>query len=327
MKVLLTGAAGFLGSHTAEKLLAAGLEITGVDNFSDYYDVAQKKANADAIISKGAEIVTIDLRKSKNYQRLHRNFDFIIHFAAQPGISGSSTFSDYYSNNVSATQNLIRFALENRNLKHFFYISTSSVYGLEATFSETAVPKPASVYGSTKLAGEKLVLEQNLFGRFSTSVLRLFSVYGPRERPEKLFAQLISCGIEDRPFRIFQGSERHLRSFTYVGDIVEGINQALLRYEQLNGEIINLGAAEEYQTLQGVRIVEGLLSRQIELEVVPKRSGDQLRTCANIEKARRLLNYNPQTSLRKGLVKQLEWYEEFIFEKRNFTGRLVSLSF
>ncbi|WP_029038369.1 NAD-dependent epimerase/dehydratase family protein [Salinimicrobium xinjiangense] len=311
MKVLVTGAAGFLGSHTAERLLLAGMEVTGLDNFSDYYDVAQKRSNAEAVISRGAEIVKMDLRNAEEYQKLDRDFDFIIHFAAQPGISGSSTFEDYYTNNVLATRNLINFALENPDLKHFFFISTSSIYGLEATHPETAVPNPASDYASTKLEGERLILEQSHSGKISTSVLRLFSVYGPRERPEKLYAQLISCGINNQPFKIFEGSEMHLRSFTYVRDIVEGIYRALVRHKTLNGEIMNLGASEEYSTLEGIKLVEELLGREIRLEVIPRRAGDQNRTAANIEKARKLLDYNPSTSLREGLIKQIEWYKQF----------------
>ncbi|WP_051286470.1 NAD-dependent epimerase/dehydratase family protein [Salinimicrobium terrae] len=316
MKVLVTGAAGFLGSHAAERLLSAGMDVTGIDNFSDYYNVAQKRSNAEAVILRGGRIVEMDLREIEHYHNLDRDFDFIVHFAAQPGISGSSSFDDYYSNNITATKNLIQFALSNRNLKHFFFISTSSVYGLEATFPENAVPNPASIYGETKLAGEKLILEQSLSGKISSSVLRLFSVYGPRERPEKLYAQLIACGLTNMPFKIFEGSEMHLRSFTYVGDIVEGIYEAILRYENLDGTIINLGAAGEHKTIEGINMVEELLGRKIRLEVVSRRAGDQSRTCANIEKARKLLNYNPATTLREGLIKQIEWYQEFSIENK-----------
>ena len=323
MKILVTGAAGFLGSHTAEKLLLSGMEVTGVDNFSDYYNVAQKKLNAEAVLAKGGSMVKMDLREIEDYQSLHRDFDFIIHFAAQPGISGGSSFNDYYSNNIRGTENLIRFALENPNLKHFFFISTSSVYGLEATLPETAAPNPASVYGSTKLAGEKLILRQSASGKLPSSVLRLFSVYGPRERPEKLYAQLISCALNDKTFRIFKGSEGHYRSFTYVGDIVDGIHEAVLRHKSLNGEVINLGAAGEHQTIEGIRLVEELLGHEIRLEVVPGRPGDQLRTSANIEKAKRLLHYNPVTSLREGLINQIAWYQEFAMDNKVTSGDSV----
>jgi nucleoside-diphosphate-sugar epimerase len=158
MKVLITGAAGFIGSHAAERLQKEGYTVTGLDNFSDYYDVSLKELNAEALRKKGIEVIKMDLRKPEGFDSLSSNFDFIIHFAAQPGISSESTFEEYFSNNVIATQNLLEFAQKSKNLKHFFNISTSSVYGLEATFPETVAPKPASWYGVSKLAAEQLAL-------------------------------------------------------------------------------------------------------------------------------------------------------------------------
>lgn len=314
MKVLITGAAGFIGSHAAEFFQQKGLQVTGIDNFSSYYDVALKELNAEALRNKGVHVHKMDLREDFDYQELSTDFDFIVHFAAQPGISTTSTFEDYCSNNIVATQNLLKFAHRNHNLKHFFNISTSSVYGLEAMFPETVAPKPASWYGVSKLAGEQLVMAESIGQNIQASSLRLFSVYGPRERPEKLYTRLIACALKNEPFPVFEGSERHLRSFTYVGDIVEGIYQALERYEELDGEIINLGAEEEYQTQEGIRFVEELLGQKVKLKTVPKRPGDQFRTLANIEKAKRLLGYQPVTSLQAGLRLQINWYQETFLE-------------
>ncbi|MDX1604474.1 MAG: GDP-mannose 4,6-dehydratase, partial [Salinimicrobium sediminis] len=201
-------------------------------------------------------------------------------------------------------------AEENPDLRHFFYISTSSVYGLEATFPETVAPKPASWYGVSKLAGEQLVLAKSRSNEMKASSLRLFSVYGPRERPEKLYTKLIACGVKDEVFPIFEGSEKHLRSFTYVGDIVDGIVKAVQKHGILDGEIINLGADEEHKTQEGIDIVEELLGKKIQLEVKPRRQGDQSRTLANIQKAQKLLDYDPKTSLKEGLRLQVEWYKE-----------------
>ncbi|MGB8376734.1 MAG: NAD-dependent epimerase/dehydratase family protein, partial [Salegentibacter sp.] len=160
MKILITGAAGFIGSHTAEKLQAEGYDVTGLDNFNDYYDVSLKKLNAESLSELGIEILKADLREPSSLKSLPKDFDFIIHFAAQPGISASSTFEEYLTNNVIGTQNLLNFALENENLKHFFNIGTSSIYGLEATYPESFAPEPASHYGVTKLAAEQLLLAQ-----------------------------------------------------------------------------------------------------------------------------------------------------------------------
>ncbi|MCF4102093.1 NAD-dependent epimerase/dehydratase family protein [Gillisia sp. M10.2A] len=310
MKVLITGAAGFIGSHTAEKLHDNGYEVTGVDNFSDYYDVSLKNLNATALAKKGISIHKLDLRNALALEALDQDFDFIIHFAAQPGISATSTFEEYLTNNVIATQNLLEFAHKNSGLKHFFNIATSSIYGLEATFPEDVAPQPASHYGVTKLAAEQLVLAEARTNKLKASSLRLYSVYGPRERPEKLYTKLIACAFKNESFPLFEGSEKHLRSFTYVGDIVNGILQALLVHEKLNGEIINLGTEEEHTTQQGIDLVEELLDQKIAIDVTEKRSGDQWRTLANIDKARRLLNYNPSTTLKEGLKQQIDWYKE-----------------
>ncbi|MFD2517981.1 NAD-dependent epimerase/dehydratase family protein [Salinimicrobium flavum] len=310
MKVLVTGAAGFIGSHAAERLQLEGYEVTGIDNFSDYYDVSLKELNAKALAKAGIEVKKIDLRSPEEFKALPEDFEFIVHFAAQPGISSASTFELYLTNNVIATQNLLNFAHRNRKLRHFINISTSSVYGLEATFPETVPPRPASWYGVTKLAGEQLVLAESRSGKIKASSLRLFSVYGPRERPEKLYTRLIACGIKGEAFPVFEGSEKHLRSFTYVGDIVEGILQAVKKHELLDGEIINLGAEEEYKTGEGIHLVEELLGKKIALEAVPKRAGDQHRTLANIQKAKKLLGYRPATSLKEGLQHQINWYKE-----------------
>lgn len=310
MKVLVTGAAGFIGSHAAERLHDEGLEVTGVDNFSDYYSLSLKNLNAEALKKKGIGIEKMDLRETSDFDKLPTDFDFIIHFAAQPGISTSSTFEEYLTNNVIATQNLLNFAHRNFDLKHFFNIGTSSIYGLEATFPETVAPKPASWYGVTKLAGEQLVLAESRGKKLKASSLRLYSVYGPRERPEKLYTKLIACAFNGEAFPIYEGSEKHLRSFTYVGDIVDGIYKALQQHEKMDGEIVNLGAEDENKTHEGIELVEELLGRRIKLETVPKRPGDQFRTLANIQKAKKLLGYQPKTSLREGLKQQIQWYKE-----------------
>ena len=186
MKILVTGAAGFIGSHTAERLKKLGHNVVGLDNFSPYYDIELKKLNAKALSEKNIEILKMDLRNENLEEKLSSDFDFIFHFAAQPGISSACTFEDYFSNNILATQRLIAFS-ENLSKSPFFVnIATSSIYGLEATFPENVAPKPASWYGVTKLAAEQLVLAKARENKLMGTSFRLFSVYGPRERPDKL---------------------------------------------------------------------------------------------------------------------------------------------
>ncbi|WP_281237679.1 NAD-dependent epimerase/dehydratase family protein [Flavobacterium praedii] len=310
MKILVTGAAGYIASHTAERLHSLGHEVVGLDNFSDYYDVSLKQMNANALNVKGIKINTIDLRDVAQLQTLPVDFDYIFHFAAQPGISATSSFEDYLSNNVIGTKNLLDFALKNKELALFVNIATSSIYGIHATFDETVVPSPASFYGVTKLAAEQLILASSRLGQLKACSLRLYSVYGPRERPEKLYTKLIANAFNNVPFPLFKGSENHLRSFTYVQDIVDGVVSVIGKADLVNNEIINLGTEEENTTQQGIEIVEQILNKKIDLQIVDARTGDQLRTKAVIEKARRLLGYNPKTSLYEGLKEQVQWYQD-----------------
>lgn len=310
MKILVTGAAGFIGSHTAERLSAMGHDVIGLDNFNSYYDVSLKKMNAKALEKAGGKIITADLRDPDTYDRLPVDINYIIHYAAQPGISASSSFEDYLTNNVIATKHLIDWALGLKELKMFVNIGTSSIYGLEATFPEDVAPKPASFYGVTKLAAEQLVLQKSREKQMKACSLRLYSVIGPRERPEKMYTKLIKCGLENLAFPLYEGSEKHLRSFTYVGDIVDGVVSVIGKEDLVDGEIINLGTEVEHTTQEGIDAVQEILGKTIDLNVIPKRAGDQLRTKANIDKARRLLNYNPQTSLIDSVRSQVNWYKE-----------------
>jgi nucleoside-diphosphate-sugar epimerase len=180
---------------------------------------------------------------------------------------------------------------------------------LEATFPETVPPKPASWYGVTKLAAEQLVLAKSREDKLLGTSVRLFSVYGPRERPDKLYTRLIDCALNDKPFPLFKGSEKHLRSFTYVQDIVDGIVSIIGKETICNGEIFNLGTETESTTAQGIAAVEEILQTKIAIENKPPRAGDQSRTKANINKARKLLGYNPQTTLKEGLIAQTEWFK------------------
>ncbi len=309
MKILVTGAAGFIGSHTAERLQSLGHEVIGVDNFSPYYSVELKELNAKSLSDKGISIIKKDLRDDDLAAVLPTDIDYIFHFAAQPGISSTSTFEDYFSNNVIATKNLVDYALECKNLKLFINIGTSSIYGLEATFPEDIAPEPASHYGVTKLAAEQLVLQKSREVKFKACSLRLYSVIGPRERPEKMYTKLIELGLNDKAFPLFEGSDTHLRSFTYVGDIVDGVVSVIGNETVVDGHIFNLGTEVEHTTKEGIEAVEKVLGKSIKLNVIAKRAGDQLRTKANIDKARKLLNYNPSTTLLEGVKAQVAWYK------------------
>jgi UDP-glucuronate 4-epimerase len=314
VKILVTGIAGAIGSHLAERLIKEGNEVVGIDCLTPYYSPAIKKINAADVESQGAKIFYLDLAKDDISEPL-KEVEAVFHLAAQPGISASTPFSDYLKNNIVATERLIAEAKKMENLRAFIYASTSSVYGALAKGDESTEPKPTSHYGVTKLAAEQLVLAEHRDKGFRGASLRLFSVYGERERPEKLFHKFTKALCEDAEFPIYEGSQNHLRSYTYVGDIVDGCILALNNLEKVIGEIFNLGNDQTNTTGEGMKIIEEILEKKARLKVMPRRPGDQLETAANIDKARRVLGYNPQVSLREGLKYEVEWFKDKIFGK------------
>ncbi len=313
MKIVVTGAAGFIGSHLAERLSQLGHEVVGIDLMTDYYDIALKQMNADDIAQKGVKLFQLDLAADDLTPALE-NANFIYHLAGQPGISATTPFSDYLRNNFVASQRLLAAARKLPNLTCFANISTSSVYGKHATDSEEAAPKPTSYYGVTKLAAEQLALAYQREKGFPACSLRLFSVCGPRERPEKLYPLLMHSILSDTPFPLFEGSKSHSRSFTYVGDIVDGLIAVLRQPQKAIGEIFNIGSDIEHTTGEGIQIIEEIMGKKAKIAIQPKRPGDQLRTCANIEKAGRILGYEPRTTLAQSLAAEVEWYATRMFD-------------
>ena len=316
MNILITGAAGFIGSHLTEKLVQVGHQVSGLDCFTDYYSYKLKSLNRDAICSHGVKFETIDLAKD-DFKSALKDIEIIYHLAAQPGISATTPFDLYLQNNIIATQRLLEQAGISNSLKMFINISTSSVYGADATGDEEIEPRPTSNYGVTKLAAEQLVMAAHRDRNFPACSLRLFSVYGPRERPEKLYPRLIDCLLNDKEFSLFEGSKHHERSFTYIDDIISGLMAVLENLERCEGEIFNIGTDKTITTGQGIEIVEKIIGKPARLKKVPRRPGDQLKTHANINKAKRLLNYHPIIAAEEGLAKEIEWYKQDIYQKIN----------
>lgn len=310
MKILVTGAAGFIGSHFSEKLAENGCQVTGVDNLSDFYSKKLKLLNVRSIKNIGIDFIEMDLRNAHQYKNLPAGFEYIFHFAAQPGLSATASFDDYLSNNVNATYELIQFAKQCSALKLFVNISTSSVYGIDATKDENSVPAPVSYYGVTKLAAEQLVLAESRNKVFNACSLRLYSVYGPRERPDKLYTKLIKSALLNEPFTLIEGSLKHKRSFSFVDDILNGIIKVLGKEDMISNEIINIGTDVQHTTAEGIETVELLTGKKIQFIMLPPRAGDQSATKAVIDKAKRLLNYNPTTSFREGVTAQIKWVDE-----------------
>jgi UDP-glucuronate 4-epimerase len=317
MKILVTGAAGFIGSHLAERLVAGGHEVRGLDCLTDFYARSLKELNARDLEQQGVDLLRLDLVEDDLGPALH-GVEMVYHLAALPGLSASTPFEVYARNNITATHRLLEAVQHVPSLQGFANISTSSVYGTYATGPETTEPRPTSYYGVTKLAAEQLVLAYQRSRGLPACSLRLFSVYGPRERPEKLYTKLIRAILEDRPFPLYEGSEQHVRSYTYVADIVDGLVAVMDHLGRCAGEILNIGTDATITTGEGIAIVEEIIGRPARIERVPRRAGDQLQTQADIDKARRLLGYQPQTMPREGLARQVAWFREKVSGRVEF---------
>lgn len=314
MNILVTGAAGFIGSHLAERLANLNHNVIGLDCLINNYSKSLKKLNISQLQKKGIEFINLDLSKD-DLSSATKNIDFVFHLAAQPGIDASVPFVSYERNNIIATHRLLEAINDSSALQGFVNISTSSVYGSSAIGDESSIPKPISIYGVTKLAAEHLVLANSYNEQFTTCSLRLFSVYGPRERPEKLYHKLIKCILNDEKFPLCIGSESHVRSYTYIDDIIDGIVSVLDNINVCNGEIFNIGTDETITTGEGIKIVEEIIGKKAKIKIAEKRPGDQLKTHANVNKARKILGYNPTTKPEDGLRKEVEWYHANLLTK------------
>lgn len=315
MKILVTGVAGAIGSHLAEELSSRGHEVVGIDSLTNYYDQKLKEINLADVEKAGAKVYRIDLAIDDLSEAVS-GINVVYHLAAQPGISASTHFDLYVKDNVVAVHRLLEAVKDEPDLELFVNCSTSSVYGHRARGDENSLPQPISYYGVTKLAAEKLAMSyyrEN--GAMPVTSSRLFSVYGERERPEKLYTKLIKNILNDKEFPLHEGSEHHLRSYTYVGDAVKGFVLMLEHLEEVVGEIFNIGSDNSVTTGEGIKIIEELIGKKAKFKMLPRRKGDVSETHAHIDKARRILGYNPGTPLREGLRKQIEWYINRIHNK------------
>ncbi|MBP6787861.1 MAG: SDR family NAD(P)-dependent oxidoreductase [Candidatus Promineofilum sp.] len=314
MTILVTGAAGFIGSHLAERLLRRGDTVIGLDNFNDYYDPARKRANEQRLCAyPNFRMVEADVRDRQHMLALLAANDVraVAHLAAMAGVRNAIEQPDLYVNvNLNGTQNLLDAARAAGSVGNFVLASTSSVYGntMQVPFVETdPCDRPLQPYAAAKRAAEILGYSyHHLFGQNFT-VLRFFTVYGPNGRPDMMAYLLADSIYKGKKIPLYDGGEMY-RDWTFVDDTVAGIVAALDR--PLGYEIINLGRGEPVLLRNFVRIMEELSGRKANLAPMPRLAADFVRNEADISKARRLLGYNPQVSVAEGVRRFWEWYRE-----------------
>ena len=310
MRILVTGGAGFIGSHLTRRCLDSGHAVSVLDNFNDFYARSLKEANV-VERCQGAEVVEGDICDAELVNRLVRDgkFDAIIHRAARAGVRPSvENPRAYIETNIVGTQTLLE-AAHRGGVGKFLFASSSSVYGLARTvpFSEDLpLPQTLSPYAATKLAGEHLCGNfSHLYG-LPVVCLRFFTVYGPGQRPDLAihkFTSLIQQGLPIPQYG--DGSTR--RDYTYVDDIIQGVMGAL-DYQDTPFEIFNLGESETTTLTELIVALETALGKKAVIERLPEQMGDMPLTCADIRKARRLLGYNPQVPISEGIPKFVHWY-------------------
>jgi Nucleoside-diphosphate-sugar epimerases len=308
LRVVVTGAAGFIGSHLSERLLAAGHEVVGIDCFADYYEKARKEQNLETSRSNdrfhfaASDLVDADLGP------LLDGAAVVYHLAGQPGVrpSWGNQFDRYVRDNVIATQRLLE-ALKDVPIKRFVFAGSSSVYGDAERFptKETALPRPVSPYGVTKLAAEHLtLLYTRNFGIPGVSV-RYFTVYGPRQRPDMAFSRFMQAMTAGEDIEVF-GDGEQTREFTYVSDAVDGTIKASTA--DVVGEIFNLGGGSRVTVNKVLATLEEISGLSVRRQNLPAAPGDPRHTGASINLARERLGWEPRVSLREGLAKQWEWF-------------------
>jgi UDP-glucuronate 4-epimerase len=304
MKALLTGVAGFVGSHMAERLMAEGHAVVGVDALTDYYAPELKRANLAAIEGEGLELVEGDLNRL-DLDSLLEGVEVVFHLAGQPGVRGSwgESFGIYLDQNVRATQRLLE-ACREASMERFVYASSSSIYGDAERFptKEEDLPAPISPYGVTKLAGEHLSrLYYRAYG-LPTVALRYFTIYGPRQRPDMAFNRFIAAALEGRPVTVF-GDGGQVRDFTYVGDIVTATIAAAASGRP--GTSYNVAGGAQTSIREVIETIGDLTGGPVAIDHRDPVPGDARRTGADTSRARADLGYEPSVGLREGLALQV----------------------
>jgi UDP-glucuronate 4-epimerase len=313
MNILLTGGAGFIGSHLAENLIKFQHRVVCIDNFDPYYSREIKKMNLRNLLQNPLfSFHEIDIREKTKLDECLQNqqFDLVIHLAAKAGVRPSIQNPQlYYDVNVNGTLNLLE-SMKKCGVKRLIFASSSSVYGnnKKVPFSEDdKVDHPISPYAASKKAGELICYTYHALYNFDVFCLRFFTVYGPRQRPDMAIYKFVHNIANDIPIP-FYGDGSSQRDYTYIIDIVDGIMGAIAKLKGY--EIINLGESSTISLSEMIKVLEKEIGKKSILEKLPMQPGDVDITYADIEKARRLLNYNPQMLVEEGLNRFVKWYQQ-----------------
>ena len=311
MNILITGGAGFIGSTLADKLLEENNKIVVIDNFNDYYSPKLKEKNIKHNLdNKNYKLYRGDICDKNLLSKIfeENKIDVVVHIAASAGVRPSiENPLSYVKNNIEGTVNILE-VMKRKNVQRIVFASSSSIYGncKEEIFSEDLkVSEPISPYAASKSACEQFLYTYSKLFDIQVVALRFFTVFGPRQRPDLAIRKFIDLIKEDRPIPVY-GDGTTIRDYTYVDDIVDGIISAI-NYNDTPYEIINLGGGAPVSLNEMISTIEKVLNKKATIEHLPMQLGDVSKTAADITKAKKLLNYNPKTSFKEGIIKFIEW--------------------
>ncbi|MBC8521772.1 MAG: GDP-mannose 4,6-dehydratase [Candidatus Syntrophoarchaeum sp.] len=305
MRILVTGCAGFIGSHLVDKLLERGYEVIGRDCFMDYYHREIKEKNIEnALKNNNFKLIEEDIMNMDNFPEVNHVF----HLAAQAGVRASwgKSFEIYTRNNIEAIQKLLEF-YKDRKIKKFVYASSSSVYGdAELPMKEDSLLKPVSPYGVTKLAAENLCyLYWKNYG-VPTVSLRYFTVYGPRQRPDMAIHKFVKAILNGDEITVF-GDGTQTRDFTFIDDVVEA--NILAANSEIEGEVFNVGGGSRISVNKLIELLEKITEKNAKIKYIEKQKGDVRDTLADTSKISNELNWKPKVKIKEGLKRFVEWYK------------------
>ena len=309
---IVTGAAGFIGSNLAEALIQQGENVIGIDNLNDYYNPELKRRNLSSLQSSANFTFLHQEIQDCDWGSLLNQAQFVYHQAAQAGVRASwgKSFHDYTERNITATQILLEAAKESSALQRLVFASTSSIYGDAETLptSEAACPKPISPYGITKLAAERLCQLYHQNFQVPVTMLRYFSVYGPRQRPDMAFHKFYKAVLRDEAIPIY-GDGQQTRDFTFVGDIVTA-NLTAAESQAAVGEVFNIGGGSRAVLAEVLEKMEAIVGHEIRRDYQERARGDARHTAADVSKAKELMNFEPKVSLYEGLEQEWKWVQQ-----------------
>lgn len=318
MKILVTGAAGFIGYHLSQKLLAENHQVTGMDNINDYYDVNLKKARLRNLEnSEGFKFIKADIADLSSVQKIfHENdFDIIVHLAAQAGVRYSikNPFA-YLQSNIIGQMNILE-SIRNikPELKHFIYASSSSVYGNSdnVPFSESQkTDEPVSLYAATKKSAENITHSYTKLYGIKATGLRFFTVYGEYGRPDMAYFSFTKNILEGKTIKLFNNGNLQ-RDFTYISDIVDGISKIINAEPKANFKIYNIGNNQPVELKYFLEVLENNIGKKANIELLPMQKGDVYKTYADISEISRDYGFEPKTNIEAGLRKFFEWYRGY----------------